>query len=125
MTAEATVNKPINLYQLGQEIGGNPPLRMVGPRPDGTSTVWADNVAQGALDAKVAAHVANPAVQPPPDPTVAQDAAESAFIAQRLPTVLGKARAIMADPTGAADFTTNERKVILAAVLLDLNQRRR
>lgn len=51
--------------------------------------------------------------------------AEGAFVGQRAAALVVKARAIMADPANAADWTAQERKVILAALALDLAQRRR
>lgn len=121
----ATTNKPLNLYQLGQEIGGNPALRAVGPDADGATQVRAEGVSQATLDAKIAAHTADPNVKPPPSAQETEDASVSAFIAARLPTVLDKARAIMANPGSAPDFTATERKVMDAANILDLAQRRR
>lgn len=66
--AEVTTTRPINLYQLGIEIGGPPSFRM---RDDGTNrTIGTDDVTQAALVAAVAAHVADAAVAPPPPPPV-------------------------------------------------------
>lgn len=78
--AETTTTKPVNLYQLGLEIGASPPLRAVGPRPDGTTTVTAESVAQATLDAKVAAHTADVQVKPP----VAQETVNRSIVEQRL-----------------------------------------
>jgi hypothetical protein len=48
---------------------------------------------------------------------------ELAFARQRMQAVRAKARAIMADPVNATDWTVAERKVILAALVLDLARR--
>lgn len=64
--AEITANKPINVYQLGQEVGGNPALRCVGPDATGCTKVRTDSVSQQVLETKVAAHTANPSIVPPP-----------------------------------------------------------
>ena len=120
--SETTTTKPVNLYQLGLEIGGNPSFRMVDE--DGTVTIRS-SAAQAALDAAVKAHVADPARVPPPSPEATQEANETQFIGARIQGVLTKARAVMADPQVSTDFTAVERKVILAALVLDLAQRRR
>lgn len=74
--AEVTTTKPVNLYQLGQEVGGTPAFRMV---DDGTTRrIRTTDVTQQALDTAVASHTANPAVVPPPTPgEVAQAEAEA------------------------------------------------
>ena len=66
-----TITDPVNDYQLALELPGVS-LRVIGPRPDGTTTVHAD-IDQQDLDDAVAAHVADPEIQPadtppPPDP---------------------------------------------------------
>ena len=58
-----------------------------------------------------------------PNPQRAADIAEIAFIKAQYPTVLAKARAILANPGTAPDFTVAERKVILAVVVIDVGQR--
>lgn len=64
--SKATTTRPVNLYQLSQEIGGKPALRSVGPDSEGVTLVRAEGVSQATLAAKVAAHVADPNVTPPP-----------------------------------------------------------
>lgn len=96
--SETTTSKPVNVYQLAQEIGGNPTLRVVGPEPDGTTTVRAD-IAQATLDAKVASHVADGNVRPPVSAEVTneqtiRDAARNALATNR-------AYAQRANPTAA------------------------
>lgn len=54
--AETTTTKPVNLYQLGQEIGGSPGFRMVGPDNDDVYVIRTDDVDQAKLDAAVNAH---------------------------------------------------------------------
>lgn len=51
--------KPINPYQLGQEIGGSPPLHVVGPDTSGLTTVALSSVSQQDLEAAIAAHEAD------------------------------------------------------------------
>ena len=63
--ATATTPNPVNLYQLGLELGGGIGFRCVGPDPDGITTVNTDDVDQAALEAAIAAHVADPAIVPP------------------------------------------------------------
>lgn len=55
----------------------------------------------------------------------AVDVADRGKIRAQLAARVAKARAILDDPAGAPDWTAVERKVILAATLLDLNQRHR
>lgn len=120
----ATTSTAPNLYQLGQEIGGSPSFRMSGPYEDGSYRVVSPEVPEPALQAALDAHHPNPAIVPPPTPAEQQATAEDGFIAARVPAVLAKARAIVADPTGAPDFTVAERKVLNAVLLLDLARRR-
>lgn len=120
--SETVTTKPVNLYQLGQEIGGGPALRMT---DDGTTRKVRSDVAQATLDVKVKAHVADPTIVPPPDPAEVQDDADDWALRQQVASRLPKARAILADPASAPDWTANERKVILALTLLDLARRHR
>lgn len=87
--ASTTTTKPVNLYQLGQEIGGNPGFRMVA---DGSErTVSTDDCTQQALDTAVAAHTANPAIVAPPTPAevaAATAAANEATIRSQIDTAL-------------------------------------
>jgi hypothetical protein len=66
------------------------------------------------------------AIDAAPDPAVQEQvgAAERTFIKARLPGMLAKARAIMADPQNAPDFTAAEQKVIRALIVIDMAQRR-
>lgn len=68
----ATTVKPVNLSQLGAELGGSPSFRAVGPREDGTTTITTDDVDQSTLEAAVAAHVAQP-IPDDPEPEPAGD----------------------------------------------------
>lgn len=123
--AESTVSKVVNLYQLGQEIGGNPALRSVGPDPEGKTTVIAESVDKATLDSRLSAHVADPNVRPPKTAAETQDENETTFTRDRMAQVVAKARSIMADPANSADWTAGERKVILAALVLDAARRLR
>ena len=100
--AETTTTQPVNIYQLGFEIGGEPPLRMV---DDGTQRrIRTDAVDQATLDAAVAAHVADWTVVPPPvvlPPTVE----ESSALAARL-TVVDKVRADTLDDDTVAGLVS-------------------
>lgn len=61
--AEVTTTKPVNLYQLGQEIGGSPSFRMI---DSGTQrTVSTDSTSQQTLAAAIEAHTADPNLRPP------------------------------------------------------------
>jgi hypothetical protein len=65
--------KEINLYQLGQESlaahGVSPGWRKLGPDPIlGVSTVETADLTQPQLEARIAAHTADPEIQPPPPP---------------------------------------------------------
>lgn len=55
----------------------------------------------------------------------ADDDAATAFIKARFPAAVAKAKAIMADPGNAPDFTAAETKVIKALCVLDLAKRYR
>lgn len=70
--------------------------------------------------------VTYPAIPAPPeDPTVIADRTDLDRLRSRLPALTAKAKAILVDPAGATDWTAAERKVILAAVVVDLAQRHR
>lgn len=60
-----TATEP-NLYQLGQEIGGNPAWRMLGPDDDGNYTVTAAGLEDALVQAALDAHDPDPSVVPPP-----------------------------------------------------------
>lgn len=63
----ATAAKPINGYQLSQEIGGDPPLHFSGDLDsDDEKTVSCDTLDDQQLRDALDAHVADPSVQPPP-----------------------------------------------------------
>lgn len=66
----ATTTKPVNLYQLGQEIGGSPGFRARGPlSEDGPEkVVTSPDVDDQALQSALDGHTADPAVQPPTPP---------------------------------------------------------
>jgi hypothetical protein len=86
--ATIEVSKPINTYQLSVALGGVG-IRMVGPRPDGKSTISAD-VPQPMLDSVVGAHVADPAVVPPtpePERTVETKVEEAHVILSEVATL--------------------------------------
>lgn len=77
--AEVRTLRPVNAGQLSHELGGVA-VRVVGPDAAGSSVVRSD-IAQSALDAAAAAHVANPGwvnpnPAPPPPPTPRDVAAD-------------------------------------------------
>lgn len=118
--AQTTTTKTINVYQLGQELSGVA-LRVTGP-DNGVTKVDADTT-QPALEAAVAAHTANPAIQPPTDPSVAvnaQDVLDKTSLRNQILNREAKARAVIADPVNATDWTANERKVAIACLVLFL-----
>lgn len=67
------------------------------------------------------------AVDAAPDAAVREqaDTADDTILRQQAASRLAKARAILADPAGSPDWTATERKVLLAALLLDLARRQR
>ena len=67
--SEVVVDKPLNLRQLGMEIGGSPQFRM------SETSLWSD-VDQAVLEEAVAAHVADPTILPPPPPAPLVDPTE-------------------------------------------------
>lgn len=81
--AQTTTSKPINLYQLGQEMG-NAALRMVGVGNSANPKTVSSTVAQDALDGAVNAHVANFSIVAPADVS----AVNLATIQQRLQQAL-------------------------------------
>lgn len=66
--SELTTDKPINLSQLCCDLGGDVPLRMVGPEEDGTSRISSETLSDKELQAAVDAHVADDTFVPPPSP---------------------------------------------------------
>lgn len=64
--ATTTTSEPFNAYQFALANPGVP-FTTYGPT-GGVTTIATIGLSQGALDAAVAAHQANPEVQPPPDP---------------------------------------------------------
>lgn len=124
---ETTTTKPVNPYQLGQEMGGAA-LRIVGPDEDGNTKVRSD-VAQATLDAKVAAHVADPNVKPPPSVEPGNEAslrqqmrdalvANRAFKAQAKP---GTAAAQASSTYDQAKALTRQMNGVLRLLLGDLS----
>lgn len=74
---QATTDRPVNPGQLAHELtatfGGPRPLRIIGPRPDGTTTVDAPGTGADRLTAAIGAHTADPMwtdPNPPPAPTL-------------------------------------------------------
>lgn len=63
----ATTSKPVNLYQLGQEMGGSPSFRTVGAlSEDGSEKrITSPDVDDGTLRAALDSHVADPSITPP------------------------------------------------------------
>lgn len=105
--ATVTTDRPVNLYQLGLELGGSPAWRMV---DDGeTRTVSTDSVTQEALEAALAAHVADPSVrlpdeppEPEPDPPPAPDLEPFAAQAEKA-TSIAALRKVVAEALRALD----------------------
>lgn len=61
-----TTTKPVNLYQLGQEVGGSPSFRAVGDlTSDDEKRIESEDVTDQALADAVANHTADWSITPP------------------------------------------------------------
>jgi hypothetical protein len=85
--------KQINPYQLTQELGSGVRVADLGE----LTRVKAPDATQPALEAAVAAHVANPAVVPPPD----QPLVNRGIVEQRMDDALAQLQTIINYPTVA------------------------
>lgn len=117
--SETTTTKPVNLYQLGQEIGGNPSFRRSGPDEEGISRIWS-SAAQTALDAAIAAHTADPSIVPPPPIEETNEATINDRLDQAL-TALGNHVTRAKPATAAAQASAAyDATVLLARVAISL-----
>jgi len=82
-----TTTRPVNLYQLAQEIG-KPRILVDGPRLDGTTVVEVPGVGVAALTAALLAHDADPTIAAPVEPD-AEPAISDARMAQILQLASG------------------------------------
>lgn len=118
--AEKTTTKRINLYQLSQQIGGSPSLRMRGTGDSTDPKTITSSSTQAALDAAIAAHTADFNVIAPAGPAVVNQAAVVAAIGQAIidmDAVVTRMNALVASaavPAGAALTTTQLTTVVRA-----------